>query len=166
MPLFNEKLNSLTALDQGTIIELTLHSLVLGVLLFLIILYTQYKRIGQRENGLENAILLKGLVSLSSNLIFLCVGLTSVMILVNNNLARAFSIGAAIALIRFRTKLESNDQSHAILFAIIIGIACGLNELLLAWILFGIFSILCLSLNFIFIKINQKTRQYSSGDFS
>ncbi len=71
----------------------------------------------------------------AANLLFLCVGLTGTMILVNNNVVRAFAVGAAIALVRFRVKLDDKSANASLLFAILAGIACGLGELVLAWTL-------------------------------
>lgn len=78
----------------------------------------------------------------TSHILFLCVGLTAVMILVNNNLARAFAIGAAIALVRFRIKLGKKSAVSNILFGIITGIACGLGEVAMAWMLVVVYLII------------------------
>ncbi|PIP92487.1 MAG: hypothetical protein COW00_04230 [Bdellovibrio sp. CG12_big_fil_rev_8_21_14_0_65_39_13] len=132
------------ALSDVDIYRLVGHSLTLGIVLFFITILCARLKYGKQRDRYENMIVYKGVVASSFNLIYLSVGLTIVMILVNNNLARAFSIGAAIALIRFRTKLETNDLSHAILFAIIAGIACGLDEITIAWLLAGIYTIVSL----------------------
>ena len=85
----------------------------------------------------------------ASNLLFLCVGLTGLMLLVNDNLARAFAIAAAIALVRFRVKLDQKSVNASLLFAILAGMACGLNNIELAWtatviymVLFGLILLL------------------------
>ena len=52
------------------------------------------------------------------NILYLCTGMTSVMILVNNNLARALCYWATVALIRFRIKLARNMSNSNVLFAI------------------------------------------------
>jgi hypothetical protein len=77
-----------------------------------------------------------------ANLLFLCVGLTGTMILVNNNMVRAFGVGAAIALVRFRIKLDGKSANASLLFAILSGIACGLAETVLAWILLATYVVL------------------------
>jgi hypothetical protein len=64
------------------------------------------------------------------------------MILVNNNMVRAFAIGAAIALVRFRIKLDGKSANASLLFAILAGIACGLSELSLAWTLLATYVLL------------------------
>ena len=75
----------------------------------------------------------------ASNLLFLCVGLSGLMMLVNNNLARAFAIAAAIALVRFRIKLDQKSINASLLFAILAGMACGLDATGLAWMSTGIY---------------------------
>jgi hypothetical protein len=77
-----------------------------------------------------------------ANLLFLCVGLTGTMILVNNNMVRAFGVGAAIALVKFRIKLDGKSANASLLFAILSGIACGLSETVLAWILLATYVVL------------------------
>ena len=88
----------------------------------------------------------------ASNLLFLCVGLTGIMLLVNNNLARAFAIAAALALTRFRIKLDQKSVNASLLFAILIGMACGLGEERLAWMAAGIYIVLFIIL-FIVVRI-------------
>lgn len=114
------------------------NSIVLGLLVFFLsyklsLLSSRHKKISAKNR----AKLLLG----NSNIFYLCVGLTAIMILVNNNLARAFSIGAAIALIRFRVKVGRKNDISSILFGIVIGIACGLNDIILAWGIFLIYAV-------------------------
>lgn len=63
----------------------------------------------------------------SANVLFLCFGMTGIMILVNNNLARAFAIGAAIAVVRFRIKF--NSQGSMLFFGVLVGMACGVGQI-------------------------------------
>jgi hypothetical protein len=77
-----------------------------------------------------------------ANLLFLCVGLTGTMILVNNNMVRAFGVGAAIALVRFKINLNGKSSNASLLFSILSGIACGLGETVLAWILLATYVVL------------------------
>ena len=78
----------------------------------------------------------------STNILFLCVGLTGVMVLVNNNLARALAIGATLGLVRFRVSLGTKLIGSNMLFGIIAGIACGLGELTVAWSITIVYVIL------------------------
>ena len=107
------------------------HSFVIGVVLCLITYFSSRHLLREpNEPSQEKINLILGTV----NILYLCMGLSCVMILVNNNLARAFAIGAAIALVRFRIKLGKGSANSNILFSIVCGIACGLNEIPLAWL--------------------------------
>jgi len=88
----------------------------------------------------------------ASNILFMCVGLTGVMLLVGNNLARAFAIGAALALSRFRVKISKKSTGTHLMFGIIAGIACGLDQLAIAWACSMIYVALQLALYFAFRK--------------
>ena len=92
----------------------------------------------------------------ASNILFMCVGLTGVMLLVGNNLARAFAIGAALALSRFRVKISKKSTGTHLMFGIIAGIACGLDQLAVAWICSMIYVALQLALFFAFQKKLKK----------
>ncbi len=64
----------------------------------------------------------------ASNVLFLCFGMAGIMILVNNNLARAFAIGAAIALVRFKIKLDAYGLGVTLFFGVVVGMACGVGQ--------------------------------------
>ncbi|MBF0300584.1 MAG: hypothetical protein HQK51_17860 [Oligoflexia bacterium] len=98
-----------------------------------------------KEEAIETTNLFLG----SANILFLCISLTGVMILVNNNLARAFAIGAALAITRFRVKVGPKILASNLLFGVIIGVANGLSEITLAWLLTIIYVFLELVLLFI-----------------
>lgn len=78
----------------------------------------------------------------SMNLMFLTVGLSGLMILINNSVLRAFAIVAAIAMVRFRVKLDSKALGSAMIFAILAGMACGVREFALAYVSVGVFLLL------------------------
>ncbi len=69
------------------------------------------------------------------------------MILVNDSLARAFAIGAAIALVRFRIKVAGKFLSAALFYGVLAGMACGVSRVDLAWLLTVVF---CVSLFAVF----------------
>jgi hypothetical protein len=92
----------------------------------------------------------------SMNILFICVGLTSIMILVNNNLARALAIGATLGLIRFRINLNSKLQGSNMLFGIIAGISCGLGEVALGWLVTGVYVVLQGTFYITMMRFNQK----------
>lgn len=112
------------------------HSVLLGVILGLItfaklsMLKKKRSVLGEPMSELDQMI---NLISDCSTIVFLCVGLSGVMILVNNNLARAFAVAAGIALVRMRINVNKEHSGTNLLFGVISGIACGLGELNVAW---------------------------------
>jgi hypothetical protein len=114
------------------------NSLIIGLILTIISYMALLPRITVNETIDDRPKTLMGLM----NILFLTVGLTGIMILVDNNLARALSIGAALGLTRFRIKLGSKNLGSNLLFSILAGVACGLNEVQLAWFTTGVYIII------------------------
>ena len=104
----------------------------------------------------------------STNILFLCVGLTGVMVLVNNNLARALAIGATLGLVRFKIALGSKMIGSNMLFGIIAGIACGLNELFVAWAVTGVYALIQIAILVVIrkykIDLSEKDAKKSDDD--
>lgn len=121
------------------------HSVAIGALLMAVTLLTAWP-IAKEETGPDRSTL-ADLTLESGNLIFLCSGIAGVMVLVNNDIARAFAIGAAIALVRFRVRMEKATAS-GYFFALIAGMACGVNSLEIGWALAVVYSILKISVYF------------------
>jgi len=128
------------------LIILLSHSTLIGIILCFITYFSSRKYLDPRKDMEKQKV---GLILGTTNILYLCTGLTAVMILVNNNLARAFSIGAAIALVRFRIKLGKKGAAANILFGIIGGIACGLNEVVLAWLITLLYLLISLGVSLI-----------------
>jgi hypothetical protein len=116
-------------------------STILGALLMGISIWTQHSFQNRREAALERREPADMLASASS-VLFLTLGMCSLILLVNNNLARAFALGAAIALVRFKMKFSGKSSGSAILFGILVGMACGVDHLPIAWALAGMYGIL------------------------
>jgi hypothetical protein len=74
--------------------------------------------------------------------LFLSIGMCAVMILVSDSLARAFAIGAAIALVRFRVNMVGRFVGISLLYGVLTGMACGLGRADIAWILAILFGTL------------------------
>lgn len=132
------------AMSFDQIVSIMINSLGVGLVLAAVT-YLGTKSIygrGKGSNSLDPFALLLG----SANLLFLCVGLTGVTLLINNNIVRAFAIVAALALIRFRVKLDQKSMSASVLFGVMAGMACGLQEMLLAWIMTGFYVVLLAAL--------------------
>jgi hypothetical protein len=77
-------------------------------------------------------------------LIFLAVAIAGAMMIIGNNLARAFGLVGAVSIIRFRSAVKVSRDMAFVLFVIVLGMACGLGYLPLAAILmvFGSFLML------------------------
>lgn len=68
-------------------------------------------------------------------LIFLAVAIAGAMMIIGNNLARAFGLVGAVSIIRFRSAVKIARDMAFVLFVIVIGMAAGLGYILLAVIL-------------------------------
>jgi tryptophan-rich sensory protein len=141
------------AYDFQELVILLSHTFFIGTFLCFVT-YFSNRHLLRNPKGpsLEKINLILGTV----NILYLCMGLSCVMILVNNNLARAFAIGAAIALVRFRIKLGKSSSNSNILFGIVCGIACGLNELSLAWLSAGAYFFITILVRIITGSIQKK----------
>jgi len=60
-------------------------------------------------------------------LVLLCMGGALIWLVIGNSLVRAFGLGGALALIRYRTRVRDPKDMPMVLFAMIIGMACGLG---------------------------------------
>jgi hypothetical protein len=113
-------------------VQLMLHSIGAGMVLMLVTAAgTAWaaRRLGNAEDEGSSAEIILN----SANVLYLSFGMCGVMLLVNNNLARAFAIGAAIALVRFRIKVGSKTLSMALFYGVLTGMACGVDRVHLAW---------------------------------
>jgi len=73
--------------------------------------------------------------------ILLCLGGALIWVIVGNNLARAFGLGGALSLIRFRTPVPNPKDTTVVFFSIIIGMAAGLGQYATALIGTGVFGL-------------------------
>ncbi|VTR97535.1 Uncharacterized protein OS=Planctomyces limnophilus (strain ATCC 43296 / DSM 3776 / IFAM 1008 / 290) GN=Plim_3170 PE=4 SV=1 [Tuwongella immobilis] len=78
---------------------------------------------------------------LASSLVLLSVLIAMVTQVVGDSVARAFSLVGALSVVRFRTPLEDTRDTAFVLFAVILGMAVGVGQPLLAGIGFGIGAI-------------------------
>ncbi|MBF0365490.1 MAG: hypothetical protein HQK50_07955 [Oligoflexia bacterium] len=155
--LGNQLLSDTLAISEQEIIIILLHSFVAGILLVLITIIMEKSLSGNdptqeeeegggKGNANANANANVQLLMGASNILFLCVGITGIMILVNNNLARAFAIGAALTITRFRVKIGKKNLASNLLFGIIVGVANGLGEIKLGWMMTAAYVSLALLL--------------------
>jgi hypothetical protein len=81
------------------------------------------------------------LIMASANVMFLAFGMTGVMMVVNNNIARAFAIGAAMALIRFRIKVDTKTVNMGLFYGVLTGMAVGIDQVPIAYAISFFFAI-------------------------
>lgn len=82
--------------------------------------------------------------------VFLSLVIASVMLVVGNNLARAFGLVGAVSIIRFRTRVENPQDTAYIFLSMAVGLSCGLRQYIIAIVATVFISIVLL----IFWKIN------------
>lgn len=72
--------------------------------------------------------------TMARSLIILSLIVALVMMVIGNNIARAFGLFGALALIRFRTPVKDANDTVFLFFAVAIGIATGTNNILIGGI--------------------------------
>lgn len=129
------------------------HSAVIGAILMFITIWATYQTLvpgAMADEDDEDEIDSPSeLILSSSNVMFICFGMTAVMTVVNNNLARAFTIGATIAMIRFKIKLNAKAINMGLFYGALIGMACGVGQTQLAWVavlFFGVSQMITVTL--------------------
>ena len=75
---------------------------------------------------------LKTISNLPYTMILFCVIVCGMMIVIGNSVAKAFGLGGALSLLRFRLNIKNPMDMAAILFSMTIGIACGAATPLMA----------------------------------
>lgn len=75
----------------------------------------------------------------SSNLLLICVGVSGMMLLIEQNIVRAVVLFAALALVRFRVRVSEKSLGATFFFSVIGGMACGMGEFKTAWVFTSIF---------------------------
>jgi len=98
-------------------------SLVLGLVISLVNIHTQ-----KNKSPSQSFIL---------TLVMLPVVVTVIILLVGSNIARAFSLGGAFAIIRFRSAPGDAKDITYVLFSMAVGLAAGMGFLLYAAVITG-----------------------------
>jgi uncharacterized membrane protein YhiD involved in acid resistance len=70
--------------------------------------------------------------SLQQAQVLLCVAGAMIMIIIGNNLARAFGVAGAAGIVRFRTPVEDPKDTTVIFLQLSLGLACGLGAFAVA----------------------------------
>ena len=111
MSEFERLLGPAPTLDPGQILLTLLLALLLGVVV-----------------GLTYRVSAAGRVlpaNIQGSLVLLSMVTAMVMMVIGNNIARAFSLVGALAIIRFRTRMRSSWDISFVFLALVVGIACG-----------------------------------------
>lgn len=134
--------SAVTPLTTLEILVVMGHATLLGFILtfttYFIGTYLERAILKTRPSGKN---LLEDVIS-ATNLLFMTVGLCGVMLLISNNLLRALAVMASIAIVRFRVRLDYKTLGSAMLFAVLAGMACGAQELAIAYVTVGVFVLL------------------------
>lgn len=121
-----------TTLTIGGTIGIIAASLTLGFLISLVYIYTHKKDVNS-GNFIITLIMLPAIVSI-------------IILLIGNNIARAFSLAGAFSLIRFRSAPGDSKDIAFAFFALGVGLACGMGfiayAVLFAFILCGVMILL------------------------
>lgn len=135
-------MNQVEAVSLLTSVEALANSAALGMVLLCLTVWasnsTPNDKIGPNTSRLSPS----DIIINSSNVLFICFGMTGMLLLVNNNIARAFAIAAAIALVRFKIKVDSKIMSMSLFYAVLTGMACGVGYAFIGYILVIFFGIL------------------------
>lgn len=120
-------------------------SLVAGIL-FAINYYLFFKKEGY-DKGFISLLIITSMI--------VCV----TMLLVSNDIAKAFSLGGVFALMRFKTSIKSMKDVGYLFSTIVIGFSCGLTYYLLSIVVTIVLLLVITVLNILAIK-KFKTNYY------
>ena len=103
------------------------------------------------------------------SIVFLSVITSLVIMVIGNNLARAFGLVGALSIIRFRTAIKDTVDIVYIFLGLAIGMAAGVGyhkAAIAGTVMIGLILILFSKSNFIYFRSNQYILQfsYSNGD--
>jgi len=82
-------------------------------------------------------------------LIFIAIITSAVIMVIGNNVARAFALVGALSIIRFRTVVKDTKDTAYIFLALTIGLACGTGTYFLAAAITTIFSVVSFTLSYL-----------------
>ncbi len=107
-----------TGLHPGTVLLTLVMAGTLSVLVAIVYMISHRQR-GYKQTFVQSLVLLSTIVA-------------AVMMVIGNNLAGAFGLVGAVSIIRFRTKVGNPRDTAYIFLAISVGMACGLQQYMVA----------------------------------
>lgn len=121
-------------------------AIILGIIIGIVYMYL-CKKEGYGKNFIIGLVILPAIVSV-------------VILLIGSNVARAFSMAGAFALVRFRSAPGNAKDIAIVFFAMASGLACGLGYVLFAAVFVVVLLLLLVLLNFIhFADHSSENRQ-------
>lgn len=137
---FNDFFNSAAtgeiaeSLTVVSVLEILISSIVIGLVISIVYLFT-HKKEGYSQAFCVALILLAPIVGM-------------VILLIGNNVARAFSLAGAFALIRFRSAPGDPKDIAFVFLSVVMGLACGMGYWLYAGIATIVICLLIIILHF------------------
>ncbi len=123
-------------LTIGKILIVLASSLVLGLFISLVYIYT-HKKEGYSPSFTITLIMLPAIISI-------------IILMIGNNVARAFSLAGAFSLIRFRSAPGDPKDIAYVFFTLAVGLACGMGHVEYA----ALFAVVLCGAMLILSKIN------------
>lgn len=85
--------------------------------------------------------------AMTSTLLLLTVLIALVSLVIGNSVARAFSLVGALSIVRFRTVVEDTRDTAFVIFAVIVGMAIGAGQFLIAAFGIGVVGVAAIGLH-------------------
>lgn len=117
-----------------SVLEILVSSIIIGLVISLVYLFT-HKKEGYSQSFCVTLILLAPIVGM-------------VILLIGNNVARAFSLAGAFALIRFRSAPGDPKDIAFVFLSVVMGLACGMGYWLYAAIATLVICLVIIILHF------------------
>lgn len=106
------------SLTPLSVVEIVVPAIIIGFIISLVYLFT-HKKVGYSQAFCVSLIVLAPIVAI-------------VILLIGNNVARAFSLAGAFALIRFRSAPGDPKDIAFVFMSVVMGLACGMGYWLYA----------------------------------
>ncbi len=101
------------------------------------------------------------LVPMATTLVLLTILIAMVTLIIGNNVARAFSLAGALAIIRFRTVVEDTRDTAFVIFAVVVGMGLGTDLIVIPLIGIPIVATAAIALSFCGLATSTQAVDYS-----
>jgi hypothetical protein len=124
---------STESLTIQQVIICTISAIILGFLTCLIYMFT-HRKTGYSQGFILTMVMLPAIIGI-------------IIMIVGNNMAKAFSLAGAFSLIRFRSALSEPSDISYIFFSLAVGLACGMGYVAYGFIFLIILGAIMILLN-------------------